>query len=162
MQIGVLSDTHIPSRTKKLPDFVMDTLNNVDYIIHAGDINDKSVINALERLAPVIAVSGNTDTDELKQALGELKIFTLGRMKFGLCHGHGVKGNTLGRVVNNFKHITLDCIIFGHSHIPYCEYIENTLFFNPGSPTDKRRNELFSFGILEIESVINPRIIYFN
>lgn len=162
MKIGVISDTHIPVRAKKLPDVVMDALKNVDYIVHAGDINDITVITALERMAPVIAISGNTDSNELKQALGESKIFTLNGMKFGLCHGHGVKSNTLDRVVNNFKDIVLDCIIFGHSHIPYCEYIGNTLFFNPGSPTDKRRNELFSFGILEIESVIYPHIKYFQ
>ena len=162
MKIGVLSDTHIPSRTKKLPDVVMDTLKNVDYIVHAGDINEISVITALERLAPVIAISGNTDSNELKQALGESKIFTLGGMKFGLCHGHGVKSNTLGRVVNNFKDIMLDCIIFGHSHIPYCKHMNDTLFFNPRSPADKRRNEMYSFGILEIESVICPHIIYFR
>jgi hypothetical protein len=53
-------------------------------------------------------------------------------------------------------------IIFGHSHIPYCAYHGGVLLFNPGSPTDKRRNEYFSFGVIETGETLSARIVYFD
>ncbi|MEL7656848.1 MAG: metallophosphoesterase family protein, partial [Bacillota bacterium] len=71
-------------------------------------------------------------------------------------------GKTLNRAIKCFENDYVDCIIFGHSHIPYCEFINNILLFNPGSPTDKRRNEFFSFGIIELGDKITAKHIYFT
>lgn len=161
MRVGVLSDTHIPSRAKKLPEKVLEAFEEVDYIIHAGDITSLDVLDTLNTLAPVIAVSGNVDPDKLQAILSDKEIATLGGFRIGITHGHGSTGKTLERVIKCFENDPVDCIIFGHSHIPYCERINRVLLFNPGSPTDKRRNRFFSFGILELGSKIEAKHIFF-
>ncbi len=161
MKIGVLSDTHIPKKAKTLPEIVVETFKNVDHIIHAGDIMSMDVISKLEELAPVTAVAGNTDPLEIFERYGEKKILTLGDFKFGIFHGHGNKGKTVDRAMECFRNDEVNCIIFGHSHIPYCELNKGILLFNPGSPTDKRRNKQYSFGIIDIDKTISPTIIYF-
>jgi putative phosphoesterase len=161
IKIGVLSDTHIPKKTKVLPEIVLRTFKSVDHIIHAGDILSIDVIKELESLAPVTAVAGNVDPPELRKLLGEKKIISLGRFQIGVCHGHGSKSNTLGRAVECFKEDDVDCIVFGHSHTPYSAYHDNKLMFNPGSPTDKRRNKQYSFGILECSDILKAYHFYF-
>jgi putative phosphoesterase len=161
MRVGVLSDTHIPSKAKALPDIVIQAFKTVDHIIHAGDITSPDVLDTLKCLAPVTAVSGNIDPPELKEILNERAIITLNGFEIGITHGHGKTGRTPDRAVKCFEEEQVDCIIFGHSHIPYCEYREHILVFNPGSPTDKRRNQFFSFGILELEDRIKAEHIFF-
>jgi putative phosphoesterase len=119
-------------------------------------------IEKLEKLAPVTAVAGNADPPELHERFGEKAIITLGGFRFGVVHGDGTKGKTLDRAAQNFEGDEPDCVIFGHSHIPFCEYIGGRLFFNPGSPTLKRRNAYYSFGIIETNTILNPILIYFD
>ena len=162
MKIGVISDTHIPKRAKCLPEIVLDTFKGVHHIIHAGDLMSMEVIYKLEELAPVTAVTGNTDSPELLERLGDKKILTLGNFSFGIFHGHGKKGKTVENAIKCFQDDTVNCIIFGHSHIPYCQFYDNILLFNPGSPTDKRRNMYYSFGLIEVDETISPHLIYFS
>lgn len=161
VKIGVLSDTHIPGKRKELPPQLMKALSGVDLIVHAGDINRDYVIYELEELAPVEAVSGNTDDDYMRQSLGVKKILTVGKHRIGVIHGDGDKGKTFDRVRKAFDEEKLSCIIFGHSHIPMNEVIGDVLYFNPGSPTDKRRQEKYSCGIITIDGDrIEGRMIY--
>lgn len=162
MRVGVLSDTHIPSRAKALPKEVLQAFQKVDHIIHAGDIACMEVLDILAGLAPVTAVSGNIDPMQVQEALSDKKIVTLAGYRIGITHGHGKAGKTLDRVIKCFQNEEVDCIIFGHSHMPYSKYINDILLFNPGSPTDKRRNEFFSFGILELGDEIKAKHIFFK
>lgn len=162
MRIGVLSDTHIPRKAKSLPTEVLEGLKGADLIIHAGDISRDYVIYELEELAPVEAVAGNTDDEYICGMLGRKKIIAADGVKIGIIHGDGSSGTTLGRVQKAFEGDKVDCIVYGHSHIPFCEAIGSILYFNPGSPTDKRRQEKYSYGILEINgAAIKPYIKYF-
>lgn len=162
LRIGVISDTHIPTRAKELPAVVTETFKGVEHIIHAGDIMSMGVIDILEKLAPVTAVAGNLDPAELYDKFGDKRIITIGNFHFGVFHGHGDRGRTIDRAVKQFQEDPVDCIIFGHSHIPYCEFHKDILLFNPGSPTDKRRNKYYSFGIIEIEEYLGPELVYFD
>jgi putative phosphoesterase len=162
MNIGVISDTHIPYRANSLPDIVLQYFKDVGHIFHSGDIADIDVIQTLEKFAPVTAVAGNIDPPELRELLGEKKLITLGGFRFGIVHGQGSKGKTIDQAAGAFSGTNADCIVFGHSHIPFCGYHGNTLLFNPGSPTDKRRNKYYSFGMIEVNETILPRIIYFS
>jgi putative phosphoesterase len=162
MIIGILSDTHIPTKAKVLPKIVLDRLKGADHILHAGDISQYGVLKELEKLAPVTAVAGNTDPLELLQLLGEKKILSMGTFKIGLCHGHGTKGDTLRRALFNFAAEQPDCIVFGHSHMPYCRKFGSVLMINPGSPTDKRKNPYYAFSILEIDRDIKPQLFLFD
>ena len=163
MRVGVLSDTHTPRRAKALPNAVLQAFREVDFIIHAGDITSLEVLDTLNSLAPVIAVSGNVDPDKLQAILSDKEIITLNGYRIGVTHGDRRTGRTtVDRAMKCFEKDDVDCIIFGHSHTPYCEIMNNILLFNPGSPTDKRRNEFVSFGIIELEDGIKAKHIYFS
>lgn len=161
MIIGVLSDTHIPKRAKALPAALLNSFQKVDHIIHAGDIFSLNVIRQLEQLAPVTAVAGNGDPPETREWLKEKAILFAAGYRIGVIHGHGNGGSTVSRSLNAFQNDTVDCIVFGHSHIPYRQNHDGILMFNSGSPTDKRRCSQFSFGIIELANTLKASHIYF-
>lgn len=161
MLIGVLSDTHIPWRNRSLPPIVWKALEGVDLILHAGDINHPDLLDDLGLIAPVHAVLGNTDPYELQSQLPLTKVLTLAGYKVGLVHGAGIGGRTVERAAKAFQNESLDIIVFGHSHQPYCAFHGKTLFFNPGSPTDKRSMPYYSFGLLRLEENIRAELVYF-
>ena len=70
--IGLISDTHVPKRAICIPQKVFEVFKNADFIIHAGDLVEMSVIDDLEQIAPVLAVHGNMDSLDVKNALPEL------------------------------------------------------------------------------------------
>ena len=162
MKIGVIADTHLYRRAVPLPGMVFDAFAEADYIIHAGDIVGQDVIPLLEELAPVTAVAGNLDPPDMRERYGDKKIVRLGGYAIGVCHGHGKKGKTVERAAGCFAGEKVDCIVFGHSHIPYTGYHGGVLLFNPGSPTDKRRNRYYSVGMVEINGAMRPRIVSFD
>lgn len=162
MLIGVLSDTHIPYRAKRLPEIVLNKLNGVDLIIHAGDWQTIEVYDVLRTIAPVEGVAGNTDGEEVIRRLGWKKIIQAGPYRIGIVHGHGGdRTKTVDRALNTFSSDQVDVIIFGHSHIPLLEERDGIILFNPGSPTDKRRQPKYSFGLVQITNQIVAKHIYF-
>lgn len=161
MIIGVVSDTHIGGRIKNLPQELLDGLSGVDLIIHAGDILKDYVIYELEEIAPVEAVAGNNDDYYIYDRLSVKKIINAGKFKIGITHGAG-GGTALKKAMAVFAKDEVDCVIFGHSHIPYNEKIDGVLYLNPGSPTDKRMQKQYSYGILKVDdSEISAEIRYF-
>lgn len=52
--------------------------------------------------------------------------------------------------------------MYGHSHIPVLKEIDGVIIFNPGSPTDKRRQQQFSYGILTVGERIEAKHVFFN
>ena len=83
MRIGVISDTHMPRRGKTLPNFVLEAFADVDMILHAGDINDWSVLQELNELAPTTAIAGNTDSHAVTDILGQMVLLELHGFKVG-------------------------------------------------------------------------------
>lgn len=147
MRIGVISDTHIPGRARAIPETVLQAFAGVDLIFHAGDLVVPEVLAVLETVAPVEAVLGNNDRG---LELPVSRIVTAGRFRIGLTHGHlGIGRTTVARALSHFDDV--DCVVFGHSHIPHCERHGTVLAFNPGSATDRRRMPRCSFGMLFIE-----------
>jgi len=161
IKVGVISDTHIPRRAKALPDFVFESFQGVDLILHAGDLLSEDVITDLETIAPVYAVAGNNDSFEIYQKYGEKRIVEIGGKKIGLTHGYG-RDKTHLNAYAEFMKDNVDCIVFGHSHAPYNEELDGILLFNPGSPTDRRFQPTFSLGILYIGDSIKGEILYFD
>jgi hypothetical protein len=166
MRIIVVSDTHMPRMAKKLPVRLVQELRNADVILHAGDWTDIAVWHQLCTFAPVVGVAGNNDGDELVSLLGYRKIIRLGDCHIGLVHGHGPSGRhkTEDQAMAEFAHDSVEAIVFGHSHVPVSRKTDNgVLLFNPGSPTDKRRQSRYSFGVLEIEGrSLRARHIYYE
>jgi len=85
-KIGVISDTHIPTRAKFLPNSIHEYFKGVDFIIHCGDIVDNSVITELETIATVCAVKGNMDPHEI--TFGHELIIKINN-KYVVCVSHG-------------------------------------------------------------------------
>ena len=161
--IGVLSDTHIPTKAKELPREVIDGFKEVDLILHAGDILDKSIIDKLEQIAPVFAVAGNCDPPELKEKLPIKRIVEYCGFRIGLIHGDGGVATRLSRLLETFENDNVNAIVFGHSHRPYNDRINGVLLFNPGSPTDKRYEVFYSYGlIVPQENKLIGKVKYFK
>ena len=55
----------------------------------------------------------------------------------------------------------MTCVVFGHSHQPVGKLADGRLVFNPGSPTDKRREPYYSFGLLRVAETIEPELVCF-
>jgi hypothetical protein len=157
LTIGVVSDTHIPTRAEKLPKTLLTQLEQMEVklILHAGDITRKEVIGELEKIAPVLAVAGNMDPANLN--LPKSRAIKVGEYKIGLIH------NTLNPLSNKMlytaKENNLDLIIFGHTHRHLLKEKKGIWFLNPGSATDPKLQKP-SFGLINIkEGKIEPEII---
>lgn len=152
MRIGVVSDTHMPRMAKALPPPLVDAFRRADRILHAGDWTDLRVLGALEKLAPVEGVAGNNDGPEIVKRFGLRKVIRIGGVAIGLVHGHGAGSRvaTEERAIREFRDQEVDCVVYGHTHVPVLKETNGLLVFNPGSPTDKRRQPKYSFGMLEI------------
>ena len=162
MTIVVLSDTHLPKRKKGLPARLIEELQHADMILHAGDWQTIDVYKKLQSYARVEGVYGNVDDHEIIGLLPFKKIVEVCGYKIGITHGHGKGKTTEKRAIAAFEGEKVDCIIFGHSHIPVKRYEGEILIFNPGSPTDKRRQKLFSFGVISISDKMVAEHIFFN
>jgi putative phosphoesterase len=159
MKIVVLADTHISDPLVKFPRQLIDAFKDCDMIVHAGDLTEAPVLDAIRLISEVKAVAGNMDSIELKKMLPEKIVFKAGKITIGVTHGKGTPNGILKNVSGAFKSKP-DVIIFGHSHIPFSEKIGGSLYFNPGSLNDRVFAPYRSFGILDIrgESVM-PHIV---
>lgn len=152
LKVIILSDTHMPKRAKKLPEKLIAELPTANFIIHAGDWQTMDVFEELSKYAPVDGVAGNVDHEAIINKFGYKKILLLGGKKIGVVHGHGKGKTTEKRAVEAFENDDVDVIIYGHSHIPVKKVMEDVHVFNPGSPTDKRRQAQYSYGVMTITS----------
>jgi len=158
MKIGVISDTHIPERASDLPKEVYVAFENVELIIHAGDLVTLQVLESLKKICTVKAVLGNMDSPELSKVLKTQEEFQIKNFKIGVMHGRGNPETLIERIKERFSK-KMDLIIFGHSHQPFNKKIDNTLFFNPGTPTDTVFAPYRSYGIIEINDDIKATIV---
>ncbi|TRZ94174.1 metallophosphoesterase [bacterium] len=150
MKIGVISDTHIPDKSKHVPQAVLDVFKQVDIVVHAGDMVGLEVIAELEAVCvKVFAVAGNMDSQAVKNKYPVKELFDVKGFKIGIMHGWGAPLNLIDVLKTAFKEDNPDIIIFGHSHKPMNELIGTTLFFNPESATDAAAGDN-SYGIIEI------------
>lgn len=154
MRIGVITDTH-----GVFDPAVRRHFKGVDHILHAGDIGDQSVIEQLEQIAPVTAVSGNVDDYEQSGFPSEAVIELAGR-RIAIRHilYAGGKLTKDGRAFLQKEQPNL--CIFGHTHQLKVEWFGKTLLFNPGSAGPQRFKLPRTIGILEIiDGKIKPRHI---
>ena len=158
--IGIISDTHIP-HFKRLPDAVWQHFAGVELIIHAGDLSILPVIRELETIAPVVAVQGNIEADEVRQKLPIKREIVVGYCRIGIVHILGDAHNRAKVARQEFPNAR--CVVFGHSHIPWNEEVNGQLLFNPGSANDRRRQPRCSIGLLHVDDEaqqVRGEIIY--
>ena len=151
MRVVVLADTHAPRRWRVCPPPVAGHLRRADLILHAGDVCTASVLTELAEYAPVVAVFGNNDGPDVADwgapATAELD---LDGLRVAMVHDSGAAAGRMARMRRRFP--AADLVVFGHSHIPLDESGLGLRIFNPGSPTDRRRQPHGTLGVMEIDS----------
>lgn len=164
LSIGVISDTHIYAGSKRQIDDGVKRLfarAGVGLIVHLGDANTRDVLEELAELAPVIAVVGNNDDEELQYTLPQTTRFSVGERTFAAIHGHG--GRSAKDVAIERWAGKVDLVLFGHSHQPLIEEVNGTILFNPGSPTDRRWHPHFGVGVITVDkNGIQPDLVLFG
>jgi putative phosphoesterase len=143
MRIGVISDTHGMFNPAVKSHFA-----TVEHILHAGDIGKQAVIEQLQMIAPVSAITGNVDWDK---PLDQLYPRTLSLELAGCIIYMTHIGDKPANLVNHLPNPRPDIYIFGHSHIPLVERLDEVLFLNPGSAGSPRFGRKPSLAILTIK-----------
>lgn len=124
--VGVISDTHGLVRPE-----AVDALRGVDMILHAGDVGSPQVLEALEVIAPVVAVRGNNDKGEWAGGLPRWEAVEVGAVSIYMLHD--LKEIDISPPGAGFR-----VVVSGHSHKPSVEERKGVLYVNPGSAGPRR------------------------
>src|SRR4029434_8871304 len=125
-RVGLISDTHGLLRPEALA-----FLRGSDFIVHAGDIGDAEVIQALRALAPATVVRGNNDKGAWADAIAETEVLQVGEVFIYVLHN--LAELDLDPVAGGFQ-----VVVSGHSHHPLIEQRDGVLYVNPGSAGPRR------------------------
>ena len=151
MKIAILSDTHGLLRPQ-----VVEHLKTADAILHAGDINNQSIVDEMERYAPVYLVRGNNDK-QWAEAIPHDLMVTLGGVSFYMVHNKNEVSEDISGV---------DVVVFGHSHKYVREEKDGCLWLNPGSCGPRRFHQEITImmaeltgGSLRVEKIFIPHAV---
>ena len=160
LAVAVLADTHIRrGGRRRLPPTAYAVLERADVILHGGDVVDDALLDELNELAPTHAVLGNND-GELVGVLPGSRVLDLAGVQVAMIHDSGPRRGRETRLWRQFP--TADVVVFGHSHEPVDTVgVGHQRLFNPGSPTERRRQPSHTMGWLALADgrVIEHRII---
>ncbi|MGB5746432.1 MAG: metallophosphoesterase family protein [Desulfobacterales bacterium] len=146
--VGVISDTH-----GRLPQSVSKVFKNTDLIIHAGDIGNPDIIEALEKIAPTRAVRGNMDMGQWARQLRQNETITINNQRLYVIHD-------IYKLNIRAQSDTYRVVICGHTHRPQMEKQQGILYLNPGSAVQPRFGYPPSVALLEIKGeAIRARMI---
>ena len=149
MLLALISDTHLPRGSRRLPDDCRRRLEAADMILHAGDVTSASTLAEIELIGPpVVAVHGNQDDAELCRQLPLERTVEVAGSRIGMVHDAGPAAGRLRRMRGRFP--DADAVVFGHSHLPLHEQDDGFQIFNPGSPTDRRRAPAYTMGLARV------------
>ena len=178
MRIGLISDTHIPVAAPRLWPQVYEAFRGVDLIMHAGDLMVPDVIDWLEEVAPVMAVSGNGDYGGWQRSLppddprlSESKVLVVDlpegrRLRVGLVHDFQLPEapplRTVESLMNHYFGGPVNVIVRGSTHAAEVITVKGVLIVNPGSPTfpNHQSLRLGTIGYLDIaDGRVRPSIL---
>jgi uncharacterized protein len=146
IRVGLIADTHMPERWPRIPPLVEKHFSGVDLILHAGDVGEPWVLDALGSIAPTLAVHGNDETEEAAAALPFSQLLGLAGHRVLLCHSHQPDraaemasrkadewGPKLSRRASQAKLHGASIYVYGHTHIPMAAWVDGVLLLNPGA-----------------------------
>jgi putative phosphoesterase len=158
VEIAIISDTHLPRGSRALPAACLERLRAADLIVHAGDFSRLEVLEELRSLGDVVAVRGNIDEAQVRAMLPETAVVRAGDRRIAVIHDAGPAANRLRRLRARFPEA--DAVIFGHSHIPLHERSgDGFQIFNPGSPTDRRRQSHHTMGVCHADDHLEFELV---
>jgi len=147
--VAVISDTHLPRGKRQIPAACLERMRSADLILHAGDFVEAEVLHEIESIGPPFAgVHGNVDSEEVRELLPPVRTVAAGPARIAMVHDAGPASGRLERMRARFP--DADAVVFGHSHIPLHEERRGFHIFNPGSPTDRRRQPTHTMGLAEV------------
>jgi putative phosphoesterase len=147
MLIGVISDTHGLLRPEALA-----ALRGVEHILHAGDVGDAAVLDALRKLAPVTAIRGNVDTSGACAELPATDVVELSDKLFYLVHSvHDLDINPAAAGIA--------MVVSGHSHKASVQVRNGVVFFNPGSAGPRRFSLPVTMGFVTVEDGVEASVL---
>jgi len=139
MVIGLISDTHGLLRESALR-----ALRGVQMILHAGDVGDAAILEALGKVAPVVAVRGNVDTAAWAEMLPVTTVANAGGEKIYMLHD-------VHQLAVNPAACGYSMVVSGHSHKPGQVERDGVLYINPGSAGPRRFNLPITVARLDLE-----------
>ena len=129
-----------------------------DLIIHAGDFSTADVVRDLRAIGPpLVGVHGNVDSEEVRRLLPATIVVDAGDAKIGIVHNAGPSYGRLDRLRARFPDAA--AVVFGHSHMPLHEERDGFQIFNPGSPTERRREPRHTMGVLKVAERVECEIV---
>jgi putative phosphoesterase len=147
--IAVISDTHLPRGARRIPDECLERMAGADLILHAGDFVS---VEALEQIGsvgpPLAAVHGNVDSADVRHRLPVERTVDAAGVQIGMIHDAGPSRGRIDRMRARFPDAA--AVIYGHSHIPLHEQRDGFQLFNPGSPTERRRQPRHTMGLARV------------
>jgi putative phosphoesterase len=147
MLIGVISDTHGLLRPEAVA-----ALRGVEHILHAGDVGDIAILDALREIAPVTAIRGNVDVSGACAELPATDVVELGGKLFYLVHSvHDLDINPVAAGVA--------VVVSGHSHKASVEVRGDVVFFNPGSAGPRRFSLPVTVGFVTVEDGVEASVM---
>lgn len=147
MLIGVISDTHGLMRPEALA-----ALGGVEHILHAGDVGDIAVLDAMRKIAPVTAIRGNVDTSGPCAKLPATDVVELGGRLFYLVHSvHDLDIDPAAAGVA--------MVVSGHSHKSTVSVKGDVVFFNPGSAGPRRFSLPVTVGFVSVEDGVEASVM---
>jgi uncharacterized protein len=148
--LAIISDTHLPRGRRRIPDACLERLAAADAILHAGDFTSEQALREIEAIGPPLhAVHGNVDAPAVRRALPEARVVEAAGARIAMLHDAGPSAGRLERMRARFPEA--GALVFGHSHIPLHEERDGFQIFNPGSPTDRRRQPRHTMGLARVE-----------
>jgi putative phosphoesterase len=150
MLIALISDTHLPRGSRRIPPGCLERLAGADLILHAGDFASIEALEEIEAIGPpVAAVYGNVDSEQVRRRLPAERMVEAGGVRIGMLHDAGPSRGRVERMRAWFPDAA--AVVYGHSHIPLHEESGGFQLFNPGSPTDRRRQPHHTMGLARVD-----------
>jgi putative phosphoesterase len=147
MLIGVISDTHGLLRPEAVA-----ALRGVEHILHAGDVGDSAILDALREIAPVTAIRGNVDVSGACAELPATDVAELGGRLFYLVH-------SVRDLDINPAAAGVAMVVSGHSHKALVEVRDGVVFFNPGSAGPRRFSLPVTVGFVTVEDGVEASVM---
>lgn len=149
----------MPGSIRELWPQVFNAFQDVDHILHAGDLHTLDVVDELGRLAPTLVSRGNGDRGIEDSRIEDTWRLEVGGARLAMVHQFPTPANKSAEVIEAKLERMFDrdrphVLVYGHTHMESIDVVGNVLLVNPGSPTlpQNQSTRMGTIAILEIHA----------